>query len=315
MQHYAGYGLCIQSALPLPELIPVTGALPDLSIRWGETGRSRPAHVAANGYVDVAPGDAYLFWEQVGAFRVRDGQEIIVEPLPGVEERLLRLPLLGIVIGAALQQRGLLALHASAVAIHGEAVALLGASGAGKSTVAAALHARGHALVADDLVAVDLERDAVPMVLPAFPQLKLSPEAAAALLGDDPDSLPPLADGVPKRARQTIAGFSLQARPLSGVYVLSSDTAAGMTPLSPREAFLELVRHSYGIRAFSRGFGGVAARHMEQCARVVNHTFVRRLAREERLAKIQCLAWQIEQDLLSARPARWATPVRSVPCA
>ena len=48
-----------------------------------------------------------------------------VDPLPGVEDSLLRLPLLGAVFSAVIHQRGFLGLHASAVAIDGHAVEFL----------------------------------------------------------------------------------------------------------------------------------------------------------------------------------------------
>lgn len=51
--------------------------------------------------------------------------------------------------------RGLEALHASAVAIDGEAVAFVGRSGAGKTSVAAALSRRGAAFLADDVLALE----------------------------------------------------------------------------------------------------------------------------------------------------------------
>ena len=52
------------------------------------------------------------------------------------------------------QLRGELGLHGSAVAFHGRALAFVGASGHGKSTLAAALCARGGTLLADDAVAL-----------------------------------------------------------------------------------------------------------------------------------------------------------------
>ena len=67
---------------------------------------------------------------------------------------------------AWLRLRGVPALHASAVAVGGAALAVVGSAGAGKSTTAAARAARGHAVVADDVLALRalLGRDGPPIV-------------------------------------------------------------------------------------------------------------------------------------------------------
>ncbi|HVH44487.1 MAG TPA: hypothetical protein VM925_19170 [Labilithrix sp.] len=53
------------------------------------------------------------------------------------------------------QLEGRLGMHGAAVSVDGKAVVFLGRSGAGKSTFAAAMCARGAALLADDAVAID----------------------------------------------------------------------------------------------------------------------------------------------------------------
>src|SRR5205085_11497996 len=104
-----------------------------------------------------ANGEIYERFADAGAFLMRAGREIVVDPAEGVSGDVLRLYLLGPVLALALHQRGWLMLHASAVAMGQQAVAFLGGSGWGKSTMAGVLHQRGHALVADDFVAVPAE--------------------------------------------------------------------------------------------------------------------------------------------------------------
>jgi len=53
--------------------------------------------------------------------------------------------------------------------------------------MAATLYARGHYLMADDVVALDLGDPTRPLVFPVF-QFKFWPEAAASALGDDPET-------------------------------------------------------------------------------------------------------------------------------
>ena len=130
-------------------------------------------------------------WELVGdtgllmgrAFRglVRDGHHITVDPGDApTPERAIRALLPGL-LAALLQQRGLLVLHASAVAREGAAVVVAGASGAGKSTLVARLLDAGWRLLSDDVVAIRLAPDGTPWVLPGPPHYRLCRDASLRL--------------------------------------------------------------------------------------------------------------------------------------
>ena len=295
MYFYVAYGLGIHSTLPLPELVSVSEVEADVVIRRGKIGCPPSEGDCTGHYFHMTAEEAYLFWEGEGGFLVRNGKEIIVDPLPGVEARLTRLPLLGVVLGTLLQQRGFLGLHASAIALDGGAVAFLGGVGWGKSTMAASLYARGHRLVADDLVALDLDSPGRPMVLPGFPQFKLFPEAAASALGDDPEVLPRLATGFEKRARKVHTGFSQQPLPLRHIYVLSEGPTPKIEPLQPQEAIVHLISHSYAAGILKRFLQGAkAASHFLQCAEIARNVPIYYLKRPRSLSLLAELARLVE---------------------
>lgn len=303
MYHYVAYGLSIRSGLPLPELI-VSRAAPDSLASGGvvvRTGivRRLPPQVDAAGFGFWATADeACHFLEKVGAFLVREGREIVVEPVLGAEERLLRLSLLGPAMGLLLHQRGLLVVHASVVARGGQAVAFLGNNGGGKSTIAAALYAKGYDVVADDVAAIGIDPSG-PIVFPAFPQLKLWPEAAT-LLGENPESLPILHPGFDKRGWHVGRGFSTEGRRLERVYVLAQGPAPALEPLEPRQAWLELMRNWYGNR-FGRDLlqaRGSAALHLRQCVALAGRVPMHRLRRSGGPSSLLHLADLVHEDLL-----------------
>jgi hypothetical protein len=244
-----------------------------------------------------------LFWPEFGAFAVRGGTEITVDPAPIAREQDLRVAVLGPALAVLLHQRGAFVLHASAVAIQGGAVAFLGDRGWGKSTMAAALYARGHQLLADDVVALKINETHAPTVLPGFPQFKLSPEAAAFCLHDDPTSLRPLVAGYEKRARPVEDRFAAEPCPLRHIYVLAGGERREIEPLGPQEALVQLIRHSYVARhgcQLLRGSG--AAAHLRQCAAVGRGVTISRLKREASLPALPLLAQMIEEDLLKGWP-------------
>jgi hypothetical protein len=79
--------------------------------------------------------------------------------------------------------------------------------------MAATLYGRGHSLVSDDMLAIQIDGDNGPMAIPGFPNFKIWPEAATAALGDDPENLPRLIEGYEKRRAPQQRDFRLSQCP------------------------------------------------------------------------------------------------------
>lgn len=60
---------------------------------------------------------------------MEQGKRIVVSPIPGADERKVRLFILGTCMAVIMMQRGILPLHGSAVVIDGWAYAFVGHSG------------------------------------------------------------------------------------------------------------------------------------------------------------------------------------------
>lgn len=291
MYTYIAYGFNICSELELPDLIETKGRA-DIGIKCRKL--DLPARTSAGGEADFWASDSevYIFNANIGTFRLRQGCEIIVDPVPGVDERLLRLYLQGRVLGALLHQRGMLVLHGSAVAFDGIAVAFLGYSGSGKSTAAASMNAKDCPIVADDLVVIDVI-DNTPMVYPAFPKLKLWPEVAESL-GYKLDALPYVNPKTSKRTASLALGFSLEPLPLRRIYILEKGGAIEIQRLGLQESMIELVRCSYAIRSLNAGSN--LSPHFSQCVKVTKGTSVCRLIRPFDLKSLPDFAHAVEED-------------------
>src|SRR5690349_17772149 len=153
MLSYRAYNVCIHSPFEFPEL-RVENNSPDVIVQVGEIDRV-PTNSELDGWCFHANlREAFFYWPDVGTIAVRDGCQILVDPIAGADERVIRLVILGSAMAAILYQRGYLVLHASGVAHQGRAIGFVGRRGWGKSTMAAALHTQGCPLVADDVLAV-----------------------------------------------------------------------------------------------------------------------------------------------------------------
>lgn len=158
--------------------------------------------------------------------------------------------LLGPILGFVLRLRGITCLHASAIAVDGCAIAVVGRSGAGKSSTAAAFACMGYPIMSDDVVAI-LDNGATLNVQPAYPRVRLWPQSVESMFGT-PDALPRITPTWGKRFLGLgQPGFHFQSLPLplAAVYFLGPRSDALDAPLiqekSERESLLSLVSDTY----------------------------------------------------------------------
>ena len=289
MYPYAIYGLDISSEVRLLGVAP-GGAAQDVVIRRGEVQLPSLQRGLSGILFHVEQDTVFFRWERVGSFRIRGGREVVVTPDPQVDDLVLQRFMLGPVLAAVLHQRRRLILHASAVALPMGAVAFLGESGSGKSTLAAHFHARGCPLIADDIVAIQVEQE-THLVYPGVPEIRLWPDSVSAL-GEDPDDFPTELPGSAKRVWTVDDKISPQ--PLARVYLFEEGDRHEILPVPPAEAAIALVRYTYGVRLLLT-IDPVA--HFHHCMAIARTVPTCRLRRHLALERLPELLTLIEDDL------------------
>ena len=302
---YTAYGMGIHSAFPLPELVAQAEASRDVLVREGTLSTQIEEVRPETNIYRATADDVLLHYPEVGSYQIRGGWEIVIEAAPEAEETTVRQFLLGACLGVALHQRRHLVLHASAITIDDQVVAFVGEKGQGKSTTAAVLHGRGHALFTDDLLPVKISDGGEAVTWPGFPQLKLWPDALEASLGERPDALSRIHTSVEKRVRPSEIDGGRKQRPLRTIYVLESGDAIGFKAMPPQEAFTELVRHSF-LRNLLQ-CSGASKWHFERCTALLQHVPVVRFTRPRDLQRLPELVRAVEEHV---RPA--SSPVAPV---
>lgn len=257
---------------------------------------------AAAGFVDVTGETIWFVWADLGVMQIHAGNRIILDPVPHAQRSLIHQAVQSAGLGLLLHQRNLLTLHASAVDVNGFAVAFVGYKGAGKSTTAAAFYGQGHALVTDDLLVLRESAAGTVEAWPGIPQLRLWPEAVTASLNEDPELLPRNSDASVKRLRNTQQQFVKASRPLQCIYVLDfhedDTTEITITPMLPRDACIEMIRHSYALHYL--GNGGASATHFKQSSLLSQQVSIKKLLRPRALHALPQLVAAIEADVASS---------------
>lgn len=262
MFNYEAFGLEIQSELDLPELGHSRVGHPEMNqseiSRLGSRDADLSIHLKRVDLPESSLNEGfsfkttetaiYRFWDNVGKFKITENS-IFVDPIPGLNATVLRNFLLGTVLATYLRFRGLLVIHASSINMENSAVAFSGFKGYGKSTTAMEFYREGYPVVTDDYVPVEFCDD-LPFVAPGFPSLRLSNESRI-LMGLKLDESQGM-ELLTKTYAELPASFSNFKLPLKKIYILRRGEKSMVKPLKPQEAFMELVKNTFGIDMFSR---------------------------------------------------------------
>jgi hypothetical protein len=178
---YFAYGLRFESSFPLPELRPVPCSTPDITIGYGDVPSSLSNPTAHGVAWQAAPGQLLVSVDEVARYLILENREIRVQPLPGASTDDVRVFLLGSVLGALLQSRQMLVLHASVIATRRGAVLFMGPCGAGKSTLLGAFLTAGYTMLADDKAGLVLNQDGIPEAMSGCPVIRLTRHAVSEL--------------------------------------------------------------------------------------------------------------------------------------
>jgi hypothetical protein len=183
-----------------------------------------------------------------------------------------------------------LVLHASAVRGPRGVWGFAGAGGAGKSTLAAALAARGYPLVSDD--ALLLDREAGWLARPGYPSLRLWPDSVMATLG----RTAPSRRAAPHTRKQRVDAAGLLPivgtnSPISAVAMLDRRGHARDTVrverLPMREAALAVLSVAFQIDIED---GALLRRTVDDAAALVERVPVYRLSFASRLDRVATTA-------------------------
>lgn len=301
LRRYSAYGLRIDSEVPLPfaPSVPPEASAPDATVRLGRTPSALTYSDTTQGRAwYAAPGALLVSIPNVGRYLATGGREIVVQPDGGCA-RELGLGLVGSPIGALLQQRGLVTLHAAAVATDTGAVLFAGRGGVGKSSLVGTLVQRGYAMLSDGFTGIAWEAAGTPgrrfMALPGLPGLRLRPDALAEL-----NYWPQVQGRVSADVEKYLLPVArFQATPLAvrAIYILTAHDRAdtAIEPLAASDAFQVLRRHTYRKR-FLNGLRQQQA-HFRAISAMAQQLPVHRLRRPERPFLLHTLAARIDAEL------------------
>ena len=199
-----------------------------------------------------------------------------------------------------LYARERLVLHAAAVQMGSEAVAFVGTTGAGKSTLAAALARRGCPFITDDVMLLDHSADEI-CAIPSRMPLRLWTDSTRLIAGRA-SAHPRVRQRIEKRLITVPALGAREAAgpiPLKRIFLLgrTPDHRAHVGAISPAKAALALIRCSFQIAVDDLS---VSRETLRAASLVAARVSSRRLLLPASLKRLDRTLDAIQADVLSS---------------
>jgi hypothetical protein len=279
---YGVYGIALHSTIPLPLPCLEHGELARIELRTANASffddAMRYLHLEQRSgswyeFGRLRDGSSYARWRGVGEFLVSsDGRRIFCRQFDQATIESFHVYLLGQALSFALVKSGFEPLHATVVVVNGDALAFLGDTGFGKSSLAACFLDAGHQMLTDDLLLLQPGTKDV-LAYPGPPRIKLYPKMADRFFPDAPARVrmnPETAKLIVPLDRKRSCSRPV---PVNAVYCLAGPREVfrkqkiRFEPLSPRQAFLELVKNTFNRRIMD---ADRLQRQLDETARLVS---------------------------------------------
>lgn len=237
-------------------------------------------------YRDINKQSFFRLYKRRGHFVLRvfsaleyeyAGSKIICTAQDATDPRI-EAGLLGAVLAFWLEMHQVIALHASAVTVDNRSLIFLADSLGGKSSLAASFLQAGYTFLSDDIVPIEKGEHGF-LSRPGYPIIKLWPAEANHFFGNLPSPQKELPESEKLKIAIGPTGFGQFASSKTSIHCLylpqryemaGNSSPIQIIPISPRDAVIELLRHSFASRmAEAAGFAAARLAAISEIARTI----------------------------------------------
>lgn len=155
--YYRVYGLNIQSSIMIPELEVIDNNCDvDVKLSYGVVNDEIKELIETGSVANYEKLDMWFHIKDVAIYHIYNGDTVVIEPYENASFKTIKLYILGSVLGLALLQKNMVAIHGGGIVINGKGCIFTGEKGAGKSTISTALRQKGHKFISDDVCSINI---------------------------------------------------------------------------------------------------------------------------------------------------------------
>ena len=155
--YYRVYGVNIESKIEIPEFEVIdSNSDIDVKLSFGVVKEEIIDLITQGHRAKYEKQDMWFYIEDVAIFHIYNGDTVVIEPMGDKNNKMIKLYIMGSVMGMILLQRNMVAIHGGGIVIDGKGCIFTGQKGAGKSTITTALRKKGYKFIADDVCSINI---------------------------------------------------------------------------------------------------------------------------------------------------------------
>ena len=297
--YYRLYGVNIESKIEVPEFEVIdSNSDIDVKLSFGVVDEEIIKLITQGYRSKYEKQDMWFYIENVAIFHIYNGDTVVIEPMGDKNNKMIKLYIMGSVMGMVLLQRNMVAIHGGGIVIDGKGCIFTGRKGAGKSTITTALRKKGYKFIADDVCSVNTGE--INTIHHGFGYQKLC-EDAMEKLGYNLDEFEPFRGdlGVNKYIVPAFDEFTKEEVPLEAVFEISVGDVdkVEIEEILGADKMNKLIENVFRIEML-RYAGGMEPKYFKQCLDIAKSTKMYRITRPKDVFSVEDQIRLIREVLL-----------------
>ena len=281
MNYYKVYGLNVESEILIPELSILDNTERSdvqVKISYGVVSEGIKESIRNGRISNYQKQDMWFHIENVATYHIYNGDTVIVEPCEVSDKQIMKVYILGSVLGMVLLQRNMVAIHGGAISINGKGCVFTGNKGAGKSTLTTALRQRGYKFVADDVASINMGD--IHKINPGFGYQKLCEDTMEKLGYDTTQYTPFRSDFNMKYIVPALDSFVDEEVPFEALFELNVGDVdkVEIVEVTGIDKINNLIKNVFRIEMLYYS-GGVNPEYMKKCIEIAKNIKFYRVTR------------------------------------
>ena len=286
--YYRVYGVNIESKIEVPEFEVIdSNSDIDVKLSFGVVNEEIINLITQGHRAKYEKQDMWFYIEDVAIFHIYNGDTVTIEPMGDKNNKMIKLYIMGSVMGMILLQRNMVAIHGGGIVIDGKGCIFTGQKGAGKSTITTALRKKGYKFIADDVCSINIGD--INTIHHGFGYQKLC-EDAMEKLGYNLNEFEPFRGdlNVNKYIVPAFDEFTKEEVPLEAVFELAVGDVdeVKIEEILGANKMNKLIENVFRIEMLTYA-GGMEPKYFKQCLDIAKSTKMYRITRPKDVFSVE----------------------------